>query len=214
MKKIAIYGAGGFGREVYCLIQKINAVSEQWDVIGFFDDGKQKGDAVGHYGVVLGGMTDVNAWPEELAVVIAVGSTANMKKISSGIHNPKISFPNIIHRDVIFADADSVKMGKGNIVQRGSAFSCDVSIGDFNIFNGGTVLGHDVKMGSCNILMPAVRISGGTVVGDSNFFGIASIVLQEKRIGNDISLGAGSVLMKNPKDGKLYIGNPAKLMEF
>lgn len=214
MNKLAIYGAGGLGREVYCLIQKINAVSNQWDVIGFFDDGKQKGDAVGCYGTVLGGMAEVNGWSDELAVVIAVGSTKSMKKISSGIQNPKISFPNIIHPEVVFADADTLKMGKGNVVQRGSAFSCDVRIGDFNILNGGTVLGHDVKLGSCNILMPAVRISGATVVGDSNFFGIASIVLQEKRIGNNVSLGAGSVLMKNPKDGKLYIGNPARLMEF
>ena len=69
MKKIAIYGAGGFGREVYCLIQKINAVSPQWDVIGFFDDGKPKGDPVGHYGSILGAIADVNAWREPLEIV-------------------------------------------------------------------------------------------------------------------------------------------------
>ena len=214
MNKIAIYGAGGFGREVYCLIQKINAVSPQWDVIGFFDDGKSKGEPVGHYGSVLGGIAEVNDWREPLAVVIAVGSTENMKRIAEGIRNPVVTFPNIIHPEVIYADESSLSMGKGNIVQRGSAFSCDVRIGDFNVFNGGTVLGHDVVMGSYNMLMPAVRISGSTIVGDSNFFGINSIVLQGKTIGNGITLSAGSVLMKKPKDGKLYIGNPAKLMEF
>lgn len=214
MNKIAIYGAGGFGREVYCLIQKINAVSPQWDVIGFFDDGKSKGEQVGHYGSVLGGIAEVNDWREPLAVVIAVGSTENMKRIAEGIRNPAITFPNIIHPEVIYADESSLSIGKGNIVQRGSAFSCDVRIGDFNVFNGGTVLGHDVVMGSYNMLMPAVRISGCTIVGDSNFFGISSIVLQGKTIGNGITLSAGSVLMKKPKDGKLYIGNPAKLMEF
>ena len=174
MTKIAIYGAGGFGREVFCLIQKINAVSPQWDVIGFFDDGKPKGAPVGRYGQVLGGMAEVNAWPEPLAV----------------------------------------SMGKGNIVQRGSAFSCDVKMGDFNVFNGGTVLGHDVVLGSYNVLMPAVRISGSTTVGDANFFGISSIVLQGLKIGTGVTLSAGSVLMRKAKDGKLYIGNPAKIMEF
>ena len=214
MHQIAIYGAGGFGREVFCLIQKINAVSHQWEVIGFFDDGKQKGEPVGHYGKILGGMAEVNSWSEELAVVIAVGSTINMKKIALGIDNPLVSFPNIIHPEVTFSDESSLSMGKGNIVQRGSAFSCDVRIGDFNVFNGGTVLGHDVILGSYNVLMPAVRIFRSTIVGDSNFFGIASIVLLGKTVGNNISLGAGSVLMKKPKDGKTYIGNPAKLMEF
>lgn len=214
MRKIAIYGAGGFGREVYCLIQKINAVSPLWDVIGFFDDGKPKGEPVGRYGEVLGGMAEVNGWPEPLAVVVAVGSTENMKKIVGGIQSPNISFPNIIHPDVVYADEESVTMGKGNIVQRGSAFSCDVKMGDFNVFNGGTVLGHDVVLGSYNVLMPAVRISGSTTVGDGNFFGISSIVLQGLKIGNGVTLSAGSVLMRKAKDGKLYIGNPAKLMEF
>lgn len=214
MNKVAIYGAGGFGREVFCLIQKINAVSPQWDVIGFFDDGKPKGEPVGRYGKILGGMEEVNSWPEPLAVVVAVGSTENMKKIVGGIKSPNISFPNILHPDVIFADEESVFMGKGNIVQRGSAFSCDVKMGDFNVFNGGTVLGHDVVLGSYNVLMPAVRISGSTTVGNANFFGISSIVLQGLKIGDDITLSAGSVLMRKPKDGKLYIGNPAKMMEF
>ena len=39
MKKIAIYGAGGFGREVACLLNKINEVEPTWDLVGFFDDG-------------------------------------------------------------------------------------------------------------------------------------------------------------------------------
>ena len=214
MKKIAIYGAGGFGREVYCLIMKLNEQILTWDVIGFFDDGKEKGEMVGSYGQILGGIKEVNEWKEELAIVIAVGNTKNISHISQCIDNKFITFPNIIHPDVVFADSKSMKMGMGNIIQRASAFSCDVRIGDFNVFNGGTVLGHDVILGSYNVLMPAVRISGGTIIGNSNFFGIASIVLQGKTVGNNISLGAGSVLMKKPKDGKTYIGNPAKLMEF
>jgi hypothetical protein len=116
MKDIAIYGAGGFGREVFCLINKINAVETTWNVIGFFDDGKEKGAPVGHYGTVLGGISEVNAWPSELALVVAVGSTANMLKITAGVTNPKISFPNIIHPEVVFSDRDSMQMGQGNIV--------------------------------------------------------------------------------------------------
>ena len=214
MNKIAIYGAGGFGREVFCMIKKINEASLQWDVIGFFDDGKEKGEQVGFYGVVLGGLSELNGWQDALAIVIAVGNADSMRRIASGINNPLVYFPNIIHPEVIYADESSMVMGKGNIIQRGSAFSCDVKIGDFNVFNGGTVLGHDVMMGSYNILMPAVRISGATKVGNSNFFGISSIVLQGMKIGDHISLGAGSVLMTKPKDGKLYMGNPARKTEF
>ena len=38
MKDIAIFGAGGFGREVACLIKRINEKEPTWRFIGFFDD--------------------------------------------------------------------------------------------------------------------------------------------------------------------------------
>ena len=38
MKDIAIYGAGGFGREVACLLRRINEQAPKWNLIGFFDD--------------------------------------------------------------------------------------------------------------------------------------------------------------------------------
>ena len=60
--------------------------------------------------------------------------------------------------------------------------------------------------------MPAMRISGEVNIGDCNFFGVGSIILQKIKIGNNVRLGAGSVLMRKPKDGILYMGNPAKKM--
>jgi len=38
IKKIAIVGAGGFGREVKWLIDSINLQKKQWDFIGYYDD--------------------------------------------------------------------------------------------------------------------------------------------------------------------------------
>ena len=35
VKDIAIFGAGGFGREVACLLRKINAVEPTWNFVGF-----------------------------------------------------------------------------------------------------------------------------------------------------------------------------------
>ncbi len=54
MKKIAIYGAGGFGREVAFLIDDINKVNLQYEFIGYFDDGKEKGEIANSF-PVLGG---------------------------------------------------------------------------------------------------------------------------------------------------------------
>ena len=213
MKDIAIFGAGGFGREVACLINIINEVKPTWNIIGFFDDGIETGTEVSHYGSVLGGKNELNEWNQPLSVVIAVGAPLVVKKIVEGINNPFIDFPNIIHPSFIVVDNQSFSIGKGNIIQRNCSVSCDVVIGDFNVLNGTVYMGHDDKIGSFNTFMPGVRVSGEVIVGEGNFFGVGSIVLQQIRIGNHIRLGAGSVLMTKPKDGNLYIGNPARKTE-
>ena len=211
MKNIAIYGAGGFGREVACLIR--NRLPE-WEIIGFFDDGKVKGEQVSSFGPIYGGIDDLNAWPNELAVVIAIGNPKTVMFLLNKVDNPKISFPNIIHPNFEQLDPDTFSIGKGNIITADCRVSCNVSIGDFNVFNGACIIGHDAKIGSYNSFMPAVRISGEVKIGDGNFFGVASIVLQQIKIGDHIKLSAGSVLMTKPKDGQLYMGNPAKKTEF
>lgn len=214
MRDIAIYGAGGFGREIACLINYINSKEPTWNLIGFFDDGKEIGAEVSHYGKVLGGIDTLNSWTSSIDVAIAIGSPNAVKTISEKITNPLVEFPNIIHPTFFMSDAATFKIGKGNIIQGRCAVSCDVTIGDFNIFNGQVVVGHDVTIGSCNSFMPTVMVSGEVNIGDCNFFGIASIVLQQIRVGNNVKLGAGSVLMTKPKDNNLYMGNPAKIFKY
>ena len=215
MKDIAIIGAGGFGREVACLINRINENDLTWNLVGFFDDNLSlKGQMISHYAPCLGGIEDLNSFDKELNVIIAIGSPTTMKKVVGRITNSNILFPNIIHPETVLTDPETVSIGKGNIIQAHCTLSCDVAIGDFNVLNGSVVFGHDVKVGSYNTFMPAVRVSGEVKIGNENLFGVGSIVLQQLKIGDNVRLSAGSVLMTKPKEGQMYIGNPAKLFKY
>ena len=215
VKKIAVYGAGGLGREVAGGIQRINnANMENWDFVGFYDDNLEAGTKVSHYGTVAGGMNELNAVDEPLALAIAVGSPQIRKLIRERITNPNIYFPNIIAPSFKVLDPETFEMGQGNIIQDSCSATCDVKIGDFNVFNGANVMGHDVVIGNFNVLMPSVHLSGAVEVGDCNLLGVDSVVLQKVKIGNNVTLGAGSVLMVKPKDGNTYIGVPAKKFDF
>lgn len=213
MKKIAIYGAGGFGREVACLIRIINEQSPEWELIGFFDDGIEKGTK-NEYGIVLGGIDEVNSFPEELAIVIAIASPKIVEKIVGNITSSKIYYPNIISPDVIYLDRDNVKIGKGNIICSGSLLSCNVNLGNFNILNGFIPIGHDTQIGDFNSFMPAVKISGEVTIGNRNFFGVNSVVLQQIKIGNDTVVGANSLILRKTKDGMTYVGSPASIIKY
>ena len=211
MNNIAIYGAGGFGREVACIINAINQVKPTWRLIGYFDDGRPIGTN-NYYGNVIGNLESLNDYPEKLAVVMAIASPKTLEYLTQKMTRSNIYFPNIFAPNVLFFDETSIEWGYGNVLGFGVRISCGVKFCNFNLLNGCVSIGHDVTIGNYNVIQPDTRISGETVIGDSNFFGIRSSVLQRLNIGNNTRIGAGSVVMRNTKDGKLYFGNPAKVI--
>ena len=159
-------------------------------------------------------MNELNNVKEPLDLVIAIGSPHVLHSVRERITNPLISYPNIIWEPFGCADRETFKMGEGNIIQGGCWMSVDVTIGNFNVLNGMDIVGHDTTIGDYNVIMPDVRISGEVRMGNENLLGIGSIILQQLKIGDGVRLGAGSVLMTKPKNGELYMGNPAKIFRF
>ena len=212
MNDLLIYGAGGFGREIACLIKAINNHTKQWNLIGFIDDGIEPG-IINKYGKVLGDISYLNVYPYHISVVFSIADPLVLKHRVKLITNTLISFPNIIAPNVNIFDNDAFTIGQGNVIFFGCRISCDVTIENFNIFNGFVSIGHDVTMGSFNVLGPSTRISGNASVGDGNFFGVQSIVLQGLKIGDNTRIGANSVVMRNTKNNRLYYGNPAKMIK-
>ena len=210
MKDLAIYGAGGFGREVACMVGLINKVSPTWNLIGFFDDGMKPGTVV-QYGKILGGLEHLNSWNTLISVCFAIGCPKDLRNVVNMITNSRVDFPNIIASNALFLDEKTVEMGRGNVICANSVISCNVKLGNFNLLNVYTHMGHESVVGDFNVIMPGSSISGGVVVGDANLFGAKSVVLQYKKVGNQVVLSPGSVLTRTALDGKIYLGNPAKV---
>lgn len=209
LKNIAIYGAGGFGREVSCLIEEINKVVPTWNFVGFFDNRYKKGDVIDR-GPIAGTIEDLNSITEPLSIVICNGQPEKREIMRNEITSNLVNFPNIVHPDTYFSDPKLFSMGCGNIITKDCNFSIAIKLGDFNVFNGDFSMGHDCTVGNYNSFMPSVRISGNVTINDYNYFGVSSTVIQGLKIGNNVRLGANSALIRNPKDNNLYIGVPAK----
>ena len=209
MKDILIYGFGGLGHEVACVINHINAVEPMWHIKGFIDDGVAVGTEC-KYGKVLGNIDTLNSWETPVSIAIAVGAPKYLELLPSLITNPLVDFPNIIAPNVFYFDNETVTMGKGNIITFGCRFSCNTKIGDFNVMDGSISLGHDAVVGNFNMMFPEVRVSGQTTIGDKNYFGSRCFIAQCLKIGNENRFGAGTFVLRKIKDGGLYMGNPAK----
>lgn len=209
MNKIAIYGAGGFGKEVACLINLINQKEKLWEIVGYFDDNAEKWNTIFNGYKVLGGIDELNNISKSISIVFSIGNPQIIMSIINKLHNTHISFPNIISKDCIFLEPNSIKIGQGNLIMPQSLISCNVKIGDFNLMNCGVSIGHDSSIGSFNSFMSFSKISGDVNIGDCNYFGACSLVLQQKQIGCNTTIGASSVIMRNTEDDNTYLGNPA-----
>lgn len=212
MKDIAIYGAGAYGQEVYCLIRKINSYLNvpKWRFVGFFDDNENLWNTRNRYGDVLGGIESINNWKSSLDVVVAIANVSFLKSVVERINNSNLNFPNIIDPNTSFLDKETVIIGKGNIIGEISRIAPNVKIGNFNIVVNDGVFGHDDSIGDFNVFYPDVRLSGHVTCGNYNMFGVRSTVLQGLKIGNNVKLSAGCILMNNAQDGFVYRGNPAR----
>lgn len=208
MKDIAIFGAGGFGREVYWLIQKLNSAQKQWNFIGFFDDDVTVGFGQSKIPFkYLGTTHELNNYSTQLSVVIALGNPTSIGKVTRKISNGNIDYPNIIAPDSVIYD-DSRITGKGNIITSGCIITDNVSIGNFNVFNVKTSVGHDAEIGNCNVFNPNCAISGNVTIGDQNFFGLNSSIVQGKKVGSNNKIGASTLIIKNVNDNEFYFGVP------
>lgn len=212
MKKIAIIGAGGFGQEVFCVWKEmLNYNNETFEFIGFFDDNFTNTENA--FGKVIGCVDEINNYPEELEVAIAIGNSNHIESISSKIVNPNISFPNVIHPSTHFYNFSSLVIQHGNIILPFVLISCNVNIGNFNIINSRSSLAHDVKVGNFNVISPNTQLNGNVVIKDKVFLGFNCGVLQNKIVESEVTIGAGAILYRDAKEKGTYIGNPASKLK-
>lgn len=208
MKKIAIVGSGGFGKEIAFLIERTG----KWEIIGFFDDNEENTNKKIYGYDVIGSITDLVKWDSELAVVCAIGSSEVRKKVIDKIKpNLKITFPTVIDPSVIMGK--QVQLGEGNIICANSILTVDIDIGNFNTINLNTTIGHDVQIKSFNTFYPTVNISGFIEIDDGVEVGTGSQIIQNLKIGKNAIIGAGSVVVKDVPPNTTSVGAPAKVIK-
>jgi acetyltransferase-like isoleucine patch superfamily enzyme len=79
-----------------------------------------------------------------------------------------------------------------------------VHIGQYSyIASGALILAHDFSR----------SLAADVYIGDYCFIGANSIVLPGIRIGNNVVIGAGSVVTKSVPDCCIVAGNPAKIIK-
>jgi sugar O-acyltransferase (sialic acid O-acetyltransferase NeuD family) len=211
IRDMAIYGAGGFGREVALMVQQINEEKKQWNVIGFFDDLKPAGSEIDGLRIIGTGR-ELNLWKTPLSVVMSFADPVSRKLAVSKIQNQSIGFPVIMHPACLHGTTLN-KFQRGCILTAGCILTTGIELNEFVIINLNTTIGHDVKVGSFSSVMPSVNLSGNVIIDDGVFIGSGSTVLQGLTIGEGAVIGAGAVVTKNIPPQVVAKGVPARWRE-
>lgn len=206
MKKIVIVGNGGFAKEVFWMIKRINAIKPTWDFLGFIDrDSSNEKCVIGNDDFVC----KVN---EELNVVIAIG-TSNIRNrlYAKYAENVNVLFPNIIDPSAIVSDR--VQIGCGNIICPGAIVSVDTAIGNCSIINMGCTIGHDVVIENFVTISPGTNLSGKTHIESGCEIGAGTQTIPGIRIKSDSIIGAGAVVNKDLPSNCTAVGVPARVIK-
>lgn len=212
-KDILIVGAGGFGREIVWLIDKINERTPTWNILGFLDDDcKNHGNIVGEH-KVIGGCDSILSYPDAY-VICTIGSAKVREKVISNIKaiKPETKFATLIDPDIRVVER--VNIGEGTIICSGSIVTTDIQIGEHVIVNLSCTIGHDAILDNFVTLYPTVNVSGNSHLNKCVEIGTGSQIIQGKSIGEYAIVGAGAVVVKDIPEKCVAVGVPAAPIKF
>ena len=104
----------------------------------------------------------------------------------------------------------SAQIGVSSYVGKGSIINAQVQIGDACIINSGTIIEHECGVSSACHIAPGAILCGNVQVGIKTLIGAKSVIRPNLSICGDVTLGAGSVLVKSIENEGIWVGNPAR----
>ena len=211
LKKIVLIGAGGFGREVASIIEVLNSIRKQYELLGFLDDGPQyhEGMIINNY-PWLGKRDWILEHKDEVVCTCTVGNPHVKAKIQRELTEQGVKFETIIAFGGYIGPFTEI--GEGCVFYGGVTISTNCKVGDGVLMNQMVNIGHDTVIGDYTTIMPTTGISGECTIGREVNIGGHAFIIPKRKVGDNATIAAGSIVFSNVKAGTTVLGNPAKRM--
>jgi len=204
---VAVYGGGGFAREVAWLAE---ACGHQ--VVCFIDDDASK------IGLRLNDIPVMSVGEaadrfKDAHVAAGVGSPKAREAVTRRAQEHGFRLATLVHPRV--ERSQWVTFGEGAVVCAGTILTTNIAVGDHVQINLDCTIGHDVRLGDFATLAPGVHVSGWVFIGRRAYVGTGAAIIngteeQPLVIGDDAVVGACACVTRSVAAGVTVVGVPAK----
>lgn len=217
----AVYGAGGFAREVAPVLRRLwleteamMDINETAPDIVFVDDSENRATSINGMPVL-----DFQALTSDAhrhrKVVVAIGSGETRKKIEGKCSDAGLRLASAVSHTAIVMD--EVHLGDGAVVCDHAIITSNVRIGRSFQANLYSYVAHDCIIGDYVTFAPRVSCNGNVHIGDGAYVGTGVMIIQGSSsepmtIGAGAIVGMGSVVTKPVEPNTLVVGNPARMV--
>jgi sugar O-acyltransferase (sialic acid O-acetyltransferase NeuD family) len=213
MKRYAIFGASGYGREVLPLVRQqlqTDLVSGLADLV-FVDDQPMAPAINGQRVLTYAQWLAESASSRHMNVAIA-NSQVRQKLVqrcaADGVEFFEARAPNVVQ-------LDDVQLGKGAVLCPFVTLTSNIRIGQHFHGNIYSYVAHDCVIGDFVTFAPGVMCNGNVHIEDHAYIGTGAVIKQGKPdaplvIGRGAVVGMGAVVTKSVPPGVTVVGNPAQ----
>ena len=200
---LMIFGAGGHGRVVADAALLVGGHTE------VFASDRNPSSCRGELlpGVALR-TVDASA-SVGMVVHVAIGNNFARQKEAGFWEHDRLA--SVVHPAATVSPFAS--LSGGCFVAAGAIVGPAASIGTGVIINHGAVVDHDVEVGAFSHIAPNAALGGHVKTGQRVLVGAGAVILPLKVIGDDVTIGAGTVVNRDLLEAGVYAGNPVRKIQ-
>lgn len=204
MKRLVIWGSGGFAREVNHLCE-----ARGDPVAGFLDERPEMKGRIVDDLPILGDIADIDGMQDDVAVVCAgVGAPDLKERFAKKTEAAGFTFAEpLLHPSVRLSHRNTV--GPGTVICEGVALTVNIEIGAHVIINLLSTVGHDARIADFATISPGVNVSGNVTIEEGGFIGTGASIREQVRIGTWSVVGGGAFVKDDVPERCTVAGVPA-----
>ncbi len=206
--EIVIVGAGGFAREMQCMLPEFMG-NARYRFKGFLGQDQGVASDVDISDQLLGDPEDYVPEPED-RFLLAIGNMDARRRTFEAILPKGGRFLTLVHPRAYVAP--SAKLAEGVIIYPFAAVSNNARLEAGVKLNYYASVGHDTHLGRYCLLAPYATVNGFGILEQEVYLSTHSTVAPQVRVGMRTKLSANSAAMRDVPADSLVFGVPGRVV--